>query len=168
MSYKLVYYGSDILKNVADDVKNIDQNIIDLIDTMFNIMYKERGIGLAGPQANAGKKIITIDIENFGGQRIALINPEIISKSEETEPYEEGCLSFPGISEDIIRPSKVAVKGITPDGKEISFGADGLYARVLQHEIDHINGVVFIDHLEDHIRREYRKELKKIKKLNKD
>lgn len=166
MNYKLVYYGNELLKKAADEVKNIDHEIIDLIDSMYNIMYKEKGIGLAGPQVNADKKIITIDIENFSGPRITLINPEIIDRSEELEPYEEGCLSFPGLSAEIIRPSKITVRGITPDEKEILIEADGLYARVLQHEIDHINGVVFIDHLEDHIRKSYRNELKKIKKLN--
>ena len=148
MNYKLVYYGNDSLRKVADEVKNINQDIIDLIDTMYNIMYREKGIGLAGPQINANKKIITIDIESFNGPQIALINPEIITMSNETEPYEEGCLSFPGILGEIIRPSKITVKAYTPEEKEIQIEAEGLLARVLQHEIDHINGNLYIDRIE--------------------
>ncbi len=167
MNHKLVYYGNETLRKTADEIKNINQEIIDLIDVMYNIMYKERGIGLAGPQVDVSKKIITIDVEVYKGPQIVLINPEIIGRSDQVAPYEEGCLSLPGISQEVIRPSSITVKGITPDEKEIQIDADGILARVLQHEIDHLNGIVFIDHLEDHIRRGLRPELKKIKKLNK-
>ena len=167
MSYKLVYYGNDTLRGVADELNNIDQEIVDLIDTMYNIMYKERGVGLAGPQVDVSKRIITIDTEDYNGKKLTLINPEIISKSEDIVPFEEGCLSLPGISREILRPSQITVKGVTADEKEVIIDADGLLARVLQHEIDHLNGIVFIDHLEDHLRKELRAELKKIKKLNK-
>ena len=130
-------------------------------------MYKYNGVGLAGPQVNEPKKIITVDIRDSKFPRFSIINPEIISRSVEVGPYEEGCLSFPGISAEIIRPVKISIKGFTPDEKEIILDAEGLLARVLQHEIDHTNGVVFIDHLEDHVRKSLRPELKKIKKLNK-
>lgn len=167
MSHKLVYYGNETLRKAANEIENINQEIIDLIDVMYNIMYTNKGIGLAGPQVDISKKIITIDIEDYNGPRIVLINPEIIAKSDQIVPYEEGCLSLPGISEEVLRPSSITVKGITPDEKEVKIDAEGLLARVLQHEIDHTNGIVFIDHLEDHIRRGLRPELKKIKKLNK-
>jgi peptide deformylase len=168
MGDKIVYYGNDILKTIADEVKNINQNIIDLIDNMYNIMYKAKGIGLAGPQVDVSRKIITIDTQNLGKQKFALINPVIVSRSDDLVPYDEGCLSFPGLSLEIMRPSNVTVKAITPDGKEIKIDADDILARVLQHEIDHINGIVFIDHLEDHIRKSLRPDLKKIKKLNRE
>lgn len=168
MSHKLVYYGNKTLHQVADEIKNINQEIIDLIETMYKIMYKENGVGLAGPQIDECKKIITIDIKHLNGPRIALINPEIITKSNEVEPYEEGCLSLPGISAAVIRPSKITVKAFTPDEKQILIDADGLLARVLQHEIDHLNGIVFVDHLEDYIKKSLRSELKNIKKLNKE
>jgi peptide deformylase len=167
MSHTLVYYGNEILRKAAEDVKNINQKIIDSIENMFTVMYKNNGVGLAGPQVNVSKRIITLDIKNVKGTRMTIINPEIVSKSGDVGPYEEGCLSFPGISAEIIRPLKITVKALTPDEKEILFDANGLLARVLQHEIDHLNGILFIDHLEDHIRKSFSPELKNIKKLNK-
>jgi peptide deformylase len=167
MKHSLVYYGSDCLRKPALDVKDINQEIIDLIDNMFNVMHKNNGVGLAGPQVNESKKIITLDIKNTKVPRITIINPEIVSKSNELVPFEEGCLSLPGISAEIIRPIKITVRAFTPDEKEILIDADGLLARVLQHEIDHLNGIVFIDHLEDHIKKSLGPELKNIKKLNK-
>ena len=168
MAYKLVYYGNKTLRQVAEKVENIDQKVIDLIDIMFNLMYEDRGIGLAAPQIDVPGRIITLDIEMYNGPSLALINPEIVSFADDKEPYEEGCLSLPGISGEIYRPSKISVKGITPDEKEVQIDADGLLARVLQHEIDHLNGVLFIDHLDDYIKNEFYSELKKIKKLNKE
>ena len=168
MAYKLAFYGNEILRQKAKDVLNIDQDIIDLIRTLQNIMYKEKGIGLAAPQINISKKIITIDIEKFNGPAITLINPEIIKTSDNMVPYEEGCLSVPGIAHEVIRPSEILVKGVDKNGNEIELEADGLLARVLQHEIDHLDGILFVDRLQDFIRKEYRSELKKIKKLNKE
>ncbi len=168
MLYRLVYYGNETLRKVADEVANINQDVIDLVRHMFNIMYRERGIGLAAPQVDVSKKIIGIDLEPYRGPKLTLINPMIIESSEETEPYEEGCLSVPGIMKDVIRPSKVLVRGITPDQKEMRIEAEGLLARVLQHEIDHLNGKLFVDYLEDFERKELTGELKKIKKLNRD
>jgi peptide deformylase len=166
MSHKLVYYGNKTLRQTAEEVKNINQETIEFINTMFNIMYSAKGIGLAAPQVNISKRIFVIDVEMYKGPSIALINPQIISKSSETEPYEEGCLSIPEITGKIYRPSKISIKGITPDEKEVQIDADGIFARVIQHELDHLNGILFIDHLEDYIRKELTSELKKIKKLN--
>jgi peptide deformylase len=167
MAYSLVYYGNETLKKVAEEVKNIDENLLNLIDSMFGIMYKAKGIGLAAPQVNVSKKIIVVDIKDINGKPpLVLINPVVKESSAETEPYEEGCLSIPGINADIIRPSKISVEGINISGKEVHIDAGGLLARVMQHEIDHTNGIVFIDHLEEYVRRELRPELKKIKKLN--
>lgn len=167
MAYSLVYYGNETLKKVADEVKNIDESIMNLIDSMFSVMYKSKGIGLAAPQIDVSKKVIVIDIHDFNGKPpVVLINPVITEFSNETEPYEEGCLSIPGINADVIRPSWITVNGIIPSGKEVQIETGGLLARVLQHEIDHLNGIVFIDHLEEFIRKELRPELKKIKKMN--
>ena len=166
MQYKLVYYGNKTLRDKAEDVLDINDEIIELIKILQNTMYMERGIGLAAPQIDISKKIIVCDVEMYDGPLLSLINPEIISSSEDKEPFEEGCLSFPGISSDIYRPSKVLVKGITPDSKEMKIEAEGILARVLQHEIDHLNGVLFIDHLEEYRRKELTSRLKKIKKLN--
>ena len=168
MSIDLVYYGNETLKQVAHKVENIDGELVDLVKNMFVLMKKESGIGLAAPQIDLPKRIITIDISDYDGTKLSLINPVIKEISQETEPYEEGCLSVPGINRDIIRPMEVLVSGIDLDGNEVEYEADGLLARVFQHEIDHLNGILFIDHLEDYRRNEIRKELKKIKKMNRN
>ncbi len=167
MSHHLVYYGNKTLHRIASEILHIDQGIIDLIESMFNIMYKERGVGLAAPQIDVPHRLFVIDIESYNGPSLALINPEIVRASDEKVPYEEGCLSVPGISAEIMRPREISVKAINPEGKEISFDADGMLARVIQHELDHLNGKLFIDHLEDYAKKELTPELKRIKKLNK-
>ncbi|MFH0976692.1 MAG: peptide deformylase [Spirochaetota bacterium] len=167
MSHSLVYFGHETLHKPAKEVKNINQEIIDLIDIMYDIMYKNSGVGLAGPQINEPSKIITLDIKSLKFGRMSIINPEIVFKSDKLVPYEEGCLSFPGLVAEIMRPAKITVKGFTSDEKEILLEAEGLLARVLQHEIDHVNGIVFIDYLDEHIKKQLRPELKIIKKLNK-
>ncbi len=163
---KIVYYGNETLRKKAEPVNDITQDTIDLVDTMFNLMYRESGIGLAAPQVDLPLQVVTIDIRMYDGPALALINPVITSFSDETEPYEEGCLSLPGISETVVRPSAVEVKALAPEGKEISFQTDGLLARVTQHELDHLNGILFIDHIEDYKRKELTSTLKKIKKMN--
>lgn len=166
MSRKIVVYGNETLRKIADEVKDIDGEVIDLIDSMYNLMYRSNGIGLAAPQVDVSKRLLIIDISEQGGPSLELINPVIKEVSGYTEPYEEGCLSLPGISHEVMRPFEIYVTGIDKDGKEVKLEADGLLARVLQHEIDHLNGVLFIDHLEDYIQKEYRSQLKKIKKMN--
>ncbi len=167
MKLNLVYYGSDILTGVADEVKDIDDNVIKTVEEMFRVMYKEKGIGLAAPQVNLNQRIIVVDPGDDDRHKIALINPEIISSSDSTEPYEEGCLSLPGLNADVIRPAEITLRAVTTKGKNVEIEAGGIMARVIQHEIDHLNGILFIDRIEKYIREEMRTELKKIKKLNK-
>jgi peptide deformylase len=167
MKKHLVYYGNQTLREKALGIKNIDDGLLDLIESMFNIMYRASGIGLAAPQVDVGKRLIVVDLEHYQGPAMALINPVITKRSSSLEPYEEGCLSVPGITADIIRPVEISVDAVSPEGKELSFDADGLLARVIQHEIDHLDGILFIDYLEEFARKELTQELKKIKKLNK-
>ena len=166
MSYHLVFYGNETLRKIAGEVTCITGETIELIRSMFTVMRKERGIGLAGPQVDVSQRLLVVDLESYNGPSLALINPVIMEFSEETSSYEEGCLSVPGIMSDIIRPASIRVRAITPEEKEIDIEAEGLLARVLQHEIDHLNGKLFIDYMEDYQRRELTGELKKIKKLN--
>jgi peptide deformylase len=166
MTPSLVFFGNETLKSIAEEIINIDQDVISLIESMYKIMYRAKGIGLAAPQVDVSKRLIILDIEDSGGPSLTLINPVIKESSDMTEPYEEGCLSVPGVNADIIRPSEVLVTGITPEGKETEIEASGLLARVLQHEIDHLNGILFIDYLESYERNELRPHLKKLKKLN--
>lgn len=166
LAHELIYYGHDTLKKVAQDITNIDDGVVQLIDAMYNVMYRARGIGLAAPQVDESKRIIVLDIEDREGIKLELINPVIKSFSDAKEPYEEGCLSVPGITMEIVRPVEILVSGLNRDGKEIELEAGGLLARVIQHEVDHLNGILFIDRLEDFVRSELRPELKQIKKLN--
>ncbi|HPS58611.1 MAG TPA: peptide deformylase [Spirochaetota bacterium] len=166
MVHHLVYYGNTTLSSVAERVDNIDGAVISLISGMSDTMSREKGLGLAAPQVDVGKRIIIVDPGDNKNSRFVLINPVIKEFSQKVEPYEEGCLSVPGIYTDITRPSEVLVKGITPEGEETEFEASGLTARIIQHEIDHLDGILFIDRVEKFIRDEFRAELKKIKKLN--
>lgn len=166
MTHELIYYGHETLKKVAEEVMNIDGGLIKLIDAMYNVMYRAKGIGLAAPQVDESRRIIILDLEERDNLTMELINPVIKSFSDTIEPYEEGCLSVPGLTGDIIRPVEILVSGINRDGKEVEFEADGLLSRVIQHEVDHLNGILFIDRLEDYARSELRPDLKQIKKLN--
>ncbi|HOP64153.1 MAG TPA: peptide deformylase [Spirochaetota bacterium] len=166
MSMDLVFYGNETLAGVAEPVENIDGNIVSIIEEMFKVMYKEQGIGLAGPQVDLGKRLFVVDTGETKGAKFALINPVIKERSDKLVPYEEGCLSVPGINADVMRPESILISGYTTSGKEVEIEADGLLARVFQHEYDHLDGYLFIDRIEKYIRDEMRSELKKIKKLN--
>ncbi len=168
MSYNLVFYGNETLASEAARVENIDGELSSLIDDMFSIMYKEKGIGLAAPQIDLARQVFVVDTGAGGAHKFALINPQIIESSSDTESYEEGCLSVPGIAADVIRPSEVFVKALNRDGKEVEIEATGLLARVFQHEIDHLNGILFVDRVEKYLRDEMRNDLKKIKKMNRE
>ncbi|HOT45062.1 MAG TPA: peptide deformylase [Spirochaetota bacterium] len=168
MAIDLVYYGHETLRKIAEEVSNIDGELIDFIDSMFNVMYRAKGLGLAAPQVDRSRRVVTLDIDdNKKNIVMELINPVIREFSKKEEPYEEGCLSVPGIMGEVVRPVEISVSALNRDGKEIEFEAGGLLARVIQHEVDHLNGILFVDHLEDYRRNELRSELKKIKKLNK-
>lgn len=166
MNRNLVYYGNKTLSSVAERVENIDDSIISLTRNMCDVLMKVGGLGLAAPQIDEGKRIIVAAPDDEKGAKIILINPEIIEFSDSVEELEEGCLSVPDIFTEVIRSTEILVKGVTPQGKEIEFEASGLTARIFQHEIDHLDGILFIDRIEKYIREEFRSELKKIKKLS--
>jgi peptide deformylase len=137
------------LRQVSEPVKKVDDGIRKLVDDMFETMYHAPGIGLAAIQVGVPKRVVTADLakkdEPHNPQ--VFINPEIVSSSEELSIYEEGCLSIPEIHEDVERPARVRVRYMDLNGKPQEVEADGLLATCLQHEIDHINGVLFIDHI---------------------
>jgi peptide deformylase len=137
------------LRLVSEPVKRVDAEIRKLVDDMFETMYKAPGIGLAAIQIGVGKRVITLDLskKEDNHQPQVFINPEIVWTSGETAKYEEGCLSIPDYYEEVERPKEVKVKYLDLDGKKHEIDAKGLIATCLQHEIDHINGVLFIDHL---------------------
>jgi peptide deformylase len=137
------------LRLKSEPVRRIDSGIRKLVDDLFETMYDAPGIGLAAIQIGIAKRVVTMDLskKDEEHQPQVFINPEIVSASDETSKYEEGCLSIPEFYEEVERPAKVKVKYLDIDGKEHEIEASGLLATCLQHEIDHTNGVLFIDHI---------------------
>ena len=138
-----------ILRKKSDPLEKVDDEIRSLLDDMLETMYNAPGIGLAAVQVGILKRLIVIDIskEDKKKEPIFLINPKIIFKSSNTSTHEEGCLSLPGHFAEIERPAECQIKFIDYDGKEQELRANGLLATCIQHEIDHLNGVLFIDYL---------------------
>lgn len=139
--------GDPVLRKPAEPVKEVTDTLKKLISDMFDTMYAEEGVGLAAPQVGISDRVIVIDPHQEDTEKFALINPEILEASKVTEKAEEGCLSIPGVRDIVERSSRVRVKGLSPEGEAREFEAEGLLARILQHEIDHLNGVLFIDRL---------------------
>ena len=137
------------LRLTSEPVKRIDAGIRKLVDDMFETMYEAPGIGLAAIQIGVPKRVVTMDLSKKEDDHKpqVFINPEVIWMSDEKAKYEEGCLSIPEYYEEVERPAEVKVKYLDLDGKEHEIEANGLLATCLQHEIDHTNGVLFIDHL---------------------
>jgi peptide deformylase len=137
------------LRLVSDPVKKIGPDIRTLVEDMFETMYEAPGIGLAAIQVGEPKRIVTMDLAKKDEPKApqVFINPDILWRSDEKATYEEGCLSIPEYYEEVERPVAVRVKYLDLDGKERELEASGLLATCLQHEIDHLNGVLFIDHI---------------------
>ncbi|WP_371811877.1 peptide deformylase [Thiomicrorhabdus sp. 6S3-12] len=142
----IVLYPDEGLREVCKPVSEMTDQIDKLIDEMFYTMYDAPGIGLAAPQIAVQERIIVVDVSETKDQPIALINPEIVQEAGSIT-WEEGCLSLPGVYAKVTRPSDVIVRGMNRDGKTVEIEANELLAVCLQHEIDHLNGVMFIDHL---------------------
>jgi peptide deformylase len=137
------------LRSVSKPVAGIDDAIRTLVADMFDTMYKAPGIGLAAIQVAVPARVVVMDLSKReeNAQPRVFINPEITWRSEDTSLYEEGCLSIPDIHEDVERPARVKVKYLDLDGKPQEADAEGLFATCIQHEVDHLNGVLFIDHI---------------------
>ena len=143
----------------------MDDEIRSQIDDMFETMYAAPGIGLAATQVNIHKRIITLDTSEEQDQPLVLINPEFEVLDAELHKYQEGCLSVPGFYEDVKRPQRIKVKALDRNGDAFEFEADELLAVCIQHEIDHINGKLFVDHISALKRTRIRSKLEKIHKL---
>jgi peptide deformylase len=155
------------LKAVSTDVETVDNAIRALIDDMADSMYAADGIGLAAIQIGVAKRVLVIDLDQKEGRKnpIAYINPKILWASEELATFEEGCLSVPEIWDDVERPARIKAEYLDRDGNKQILEADGLLATCLQHEMDHLNGVLFIDHLSRLKRSMAIKKLTKAKRL---
>lgn len=158
-------YPDPVLRTRSQPVENIDGDLQKLIDCMTETMYKAPGIGLAAPQVGESIRLVVYDITppEDGNKINVIINPEIVS-SEGTIVYEEACLSVYDFSADVTRSEKIVLKALDREGNPIEIEAEGLHAVCLQHEIDHLNGILFIDHISTIKRSLYKKRLKKILK----
>jgi peptide deformylase len=144
MAIRIIRKTKDpVLRLVSRKVKDISPQLIALLEDMAETMYAAEGVGLAAPQVGINKRIIVIDVQDENGL-LKLINPEIIS-GEDKECSIEGCLSFPGIAGEVEREESVTVRALTPEGKTVEICASGLLSRALQHEIDHLDGILFVD-----------------------
>jgi len=166
---KILTYPDKNLCSLSKPVENIDGALIGLINSMTSIMYASSGVGLAAIQVGIEKKIIIYDIEQEKGKRAlqTLINPKIISMDGKTISENEGCLSLPDFRANVKRAATVFAEGLDSEGNPLEIEAEGLLSVVLQHEIDHLNGVLFIDHLSALKRNLYKRRIeKKLKKIN--
>ena len=158
-----------VLRKVSKPVGKIDDEIKALIRDMFETMYDAPGVGLAAIQIGVAKRVVTIDATRGDEEKnpMVFINPEVIAASDEKDMKEEGCLSIAEFYEEVERPSEVTVRYMDEKGKTHEIEADGLLARALQHEIDHLNGVLFIDHISKLKRDRVTKKFTKAAKTNK-
>lgn len=140
---KIYTLGEDVLRQKAEPVAEVNDEIRQLINDMYETMEAADGVGLAGPQVGRSLRLFVAKADD--DVRRAFINPQLIATSEEIGDYDEGCLSLPQVYETIRRPVRVTVQALNEQGKPFTIEADGLLARIIQHEIDHLNGILFID-----------------------
>ncbi len=149
------------LRTVAKPVTEVDDKIRQLVDDMFETMYDAPGIGLAASQVNVHKRVVVIDVSEDKSQPLVFINPEIEVLDQELSEYDEGCLSVPGFYETVVRPNHIRVKALDRHGKPFAIEPQGLLAVCIQHELDHLNGKLFVDHISPFKRSRIRAKLEK-------
>ena len=160
----ILEYPDPRLRTVAQPVEVVDDELRSLIDDMFETMYASNGIGLAATQVNIHRRLLVADISEDHDQPLALVNPEVLERWD-VETTQEGCLSVPGIFDDVERAQRVRIGALGRDGKPFEMTADGLLAVCIQHEIDHLDGKLFVDYLSELKRQRIRKKLEKERKL---
>jgi peptide deformylase len=145
MAYAIRTYGDPVLKTKAAEITDVDGKLVRLVNDMFDVLYEsDLGIALAAPQIGVQKQIFVWDLE---GEQQVIFNPEIVESDGEWV-YDEGCLSVPGLSWEIVRPKQVLLRGYDIDGNEVEIEADEVAARVFQHELDHLDGVLLLERLD--------------------
>ena len=149
-AYTIRVFGDPVLNTRAEDVTEIDSKLARLVTDMFTTMYDAPGIGLAAPQVGVRKRLFVYDHGEGPG---VVINPEVVESDGEWS-FDEGCLSIPGLSWEIIRPNRVHLVGIDMQGDEVSIEADELFGRLIQHEMDHLDGVLLVERLDEDTRKE--------------
>ncbi len=164
---EILEFPDERLRKRARPVERVDDTIRKLVDDMFETMYEAPGVGLAATQVNVHRRVIVIDVSENKDQPQCFINPEIISREGEEE-QEEGCLSVPGVFEKVRRAERIKVRALDRNGKPFELEADGLLAVCIQHEVDHLDGKLFVDYLSPLKRQRIRKKLIKSKRQAKD
>ena len=146
---KIIEVPNPLLKRKSEPISEITEDVLTTLDDMLETMYQAPGVGLAAPQVGILKRMLVIDISGKDEPRnpMYVINPEIVEKSDEMQECEEGCLSIPNQYAKVIRPAQIKVKYLERSGKEVILEASGFLAVVLQHEIDHLDGILYIDHI---------------------
>lgn len=158
----VLHFPDPRLRKKAAPVENVDENIRTLVDNMFETMYQAPGIGLAATQVDVHKQVITIDITEDKSKPLCLINPNIVN-AEGVEKTDEGCLSVPGIYEPVERAERIRVTALNREGESYELQADGLLAVCIQHEMDHLQGKLFVDYLSEMKRQRIRKKMEKLR-----
>jgi peptide deformylase len=156
--YPLRVFGDPVLKQRARDVEDFDADLVTLVHGMYETMDLEEGIGLAAPQVGVRKRLFTYDLHEGDGPAV-VINPEIVARGGEVLS-DEGCLSVPGYRFEVVRSERVTMRGLDLDGNELVLEGDDLLARMIQHEIDHLDGLLLLDRVEPDVRREALREMR--------
>ncbi|MBB6520164.1 peptide deformylase [Pseudoteredinibacter isoporae] len=150
------------LRTTAEDVSEVNDEIRALVDDMFETMYDAPGVGLAATQINVHKRVVVIDVSEEQDQPLVFINPEVeVLDQDSLHDYDEGCLSVPGFYETVSRPDRIRVTALNREGESFSMEPDGLLAVCIQHELDHLNGKLFVDYISNMKRQRIRKKLEK-------
>jgi len=162
---EILKYPNPLLKKRSEEVDQIDGEIKRLVQDMIETMYDAGGVGLAAPQVGISRRVIVVDVSPIDPQQalFAMINPEIVSEEGEVD-HEEGCLSVPDCLEKVKRREKVRVRGTSPEGGEVEISGEGILAFALQHELDHLNGILILDRVSPLRRDIYRRKVKKEKR----
>ena len=158
--YAIRIVGDPVLRQRAHEVEDIDGRLVKLANDMIPTMYEAKGLGLAAPQIGVQKRLFVYDMQDERGPQV-LVNP-VISESRGEWVYEEGCLSVPGLHWEIVRPKEVHLTGLDLDGNEVSIEADELLARLFQHELDHLDGVLLLEHLDEEQRKEAKRAMREL------
>lgn len=152
------------LRTVAKPVETVDDALRKLIDDMIETMYEASGIGLAATQVDVHERLLVIDVSEERNQPMVFINPQITPLTDDLAPYEEGCLSVPGFYEKVERPARVRIKALGRDGEPFEMEAEGVLATCIQHEIDHLDGKLFVDYISRLKRDRIKKKLQKVQR----
>ena len=163
---EIIEFPDPRLRTTAKAVKEVNESIQSLVKDMLETMYEAPGVGLAATQVNVHKRVMVIDVSEERDQPLVFINPQVEVLADETGEYEEGCLSVPGFYETVIRPLKIRVKALDAEGKAFELEPEGLLATCVQHELDHLDGKLFVDYLSPLKRQRIRKKLEKQHRQN--